>query len=44
AQGLPTGSTATARITAAAPHHLTGELVEVVDRPHRRTRIPVAAV
>ena len=44
ASDLPVGSTATTLVTTAAPHHLTGELVEVLDRPSRRTRIPLAAV
>jgi tRNA-2-methylthio-N6-dimethylallyladenosine synthase len=37
------GSYATVLVTAAAPHHLMGDLVEVTDRPRHRTRIPVAA-
>jgi tRNA-2-methylthio-N6-dimethylallyladenosine synthase len=37
------GSYATVRVTAAARHHLTGELVEVTARPSHRTRIPVSA-
>jgi tRNA-2-methylthio-N6-dimethylallyladenosine synthase len=37
------GSFATVRVTGAAPHHLVGELVEVISRPRHRTRIPVAA-
>ncbi|MEW6152980.1 MAG: tRNA (N6-isopentenyl adenosine(37)-C2)-methylthiotransferase MiaB [Actinomycetota bacterium] len=41
---LPAGSYATVRVTAAAPHHLSGELVEVTARPRHRTRIPVVAV
>ena len=41
--GLPAGTFADVRITGAAPHHLTGELVEVTARPRHRTRIPVAA-
>jgi len=36
------GSFATVRITAAAPHHLTGDLIEVTAKPRHRTRIPVA--
>ena len=40
---LAPGTYATVRVTAAAPHHLTGELVEVTARPRHRTRIPVAA-
>jgi tRNA-2-methylthio-N6-dimethylallyladenosine synthase len=41
---VATGSYATVCITAAAPHHLRGELVEVTKRPRHRTRIPVAAL
>jgi tRNA-2-methylthio-N6-dimethylallyladenosine synthase len=41
---IPAGSYATVDITRAAPHHLTGELVEVVAPPRHRTRIPVAAL
>jgi tRNA-2-methylthio-N6-dimethylallyladenosine synthase len=37
------GTLATARITGAGPHHLTGELVEVLAGPRHRTRIPVVA-
>jgi tRNA-2-methylthio-N6-dimethylallyladenosine synthase len=40
---LPTGTFGLVHVTAAAPHHLTGRLVEVTNRP-RRTRIPVVAV
>jgi tRNA-2-methylthio-N6-dimethylallyladenosine synthase len=40
---LPAGTFAQVRVTGAAPHHLTGELVEVTARPRHRTRIPVAA-
>jgi tRNA-2-methylthio-N6-dimethylallyladenosine synthase len=40
---LPAGSFADVAVTAAAPHHLTGQLVEVTARPRHRTRIPVAA-
>ncbi|MEO7836025.1 MAG: tRNA (N6-isopentenyl adenosine(37)-C2)-methylthiotransferase MiaB [Acidimicrobiales bacterium] len=40
---LPAGTFARVRVTAAAPHHLIGELVEVTARPRHRTRIPVAA-
>ena len=40
------GSFATVLVTGAAPHHLTGELIEVTDAPRHRTRprirIPVA--
>ncbi len=41
---LAPGTFATARVTAAAPHHLSGELVEVTARPRHRIRIPVASV
>ena len=40
---VPTGSYADVRITGAAPHHLTGELVAVTARPRHKIRIPVAA-
>ena len=40
---LAPGTFATVRVTGAAPHHLTGDLVEVTARPRHRTRIPVAA-
>ncbi|MGH9137231.1 MAG: tRNA (N6-isopentenyl adenosine(37)-C2)-methylthiotransferase MiaB [Acidimicrobiales bacterium] len=36
------GSYAMVRITAAAPHHLSGELLAVTDKARHRTRIPVA--
>jgi tRNA-2-methylthio-N6-dimethylallyladenosine synthase len=41
---LSAGTTAGVCVTAAAPHHLRGDLVDVRDRPSRRTRIPVVAV
>jgi tRNA-2-methylthio-N6-dimethylallyladenosine synthase len=37
------GTCARVRVTAAAPHHLGGELVAVGDRPRQRARIPVTA-
>jgi tRNA-2-methylthio-N6-dimethylallyladenosine synthase len=37
------GSYADVLVTAAAPHHLTGELVAVTARPRHKTRIPVSA-
>jgi tRNA-2-methylthio-N6-dimethylallyladenosine synthase len=43
-EALPVGTTADVSVTAAAPHHLSGALVEVRARPSRRARIPVAAV
>jgi len=39
---LAGGTVADVRVTDAAPHHLTGELVAVTARPRHRTRIPVA--
>jgi tRNA-2-methylthio-N6-dimethylallyladenosine synthase len=41
--GPTPGSYATVTVTGAAPHHLTGDLVEVTARPRHRVRIPVAA-
>ena len=38
------GSYAEVEIIGAAPHHLTGRLVEVVAEPAHRSRIPVAAL
>jgi tRNA-2-methylthio-N6-dimethylallyladenosine synthase len=38
------GSYAVVEVTRGAPHHLMGELVEVVAEPAHRTRIPVAAL
>jgi tRNA-2-methylthio-N6-dimethylallyladenosine synthase len=43
AEPLAPGTFARVRVTAAAPHHLLGELVEVTARPRHKTRIPVAA-
>ena len=40
---LGAGTFATVAITGAAPHHLSGDLVEVTARPRHKTRIPVAA-
>jgi len=40
---LGAGTFADIRITGAAPHHLTGDLVTVTARPRHRTRIPVTA-
>ena len=37
------GSYATVEVTGAAPHHLRGELIDVIRPPTHRTRIPVAA-
>ena len=43
-QLLPVGTTAGVLVTAAAPHHLKGELVDVRERPSRRARIPLVAI
>jgi tRNA-2-methylthio-N6-dimethylallyladenosine synthase len=40
---VSSGTFAEVRVTGAAPHHLTGELVRVTARAVHRTRIPVAA-
>jgi tRNA-2-methylthio-N6-dimethylallyladenosine synthase len=40
---LAPGTFALVAVTAAAPHHLAGDLVEVTARPRHRTRIPVTA-
>ena len=42
-RAIPSGSFATVRVTGAARHHLTGDLVEVTARPSYRVRIPVSA-
>jgi tRNA-2-methylthio-N6-dimethylallyladenosine synthase len=39
---LRPGSYATVQVTSAAPHHLRGELLEVLEVARHRTRIPVA--
>ena len=41
---LAPGTFADVRVTAAAPHHLTGELVAVTARPRHKARIPVAVL
>ena len=43
AEPLRAGTLRRVRVTAAAPHHLTGELVEVTAAARHRTRIPVAS-
>ncbi len=40
---LTPGTFAEVRVTAAAPHHLVGELVAVTAPPRHRSRIPVSA-
>jgi tRNA-2-methylthio-N6-dimethylallyladenosine synthase len=42
-QPIAAGSFADVRVTGAARHHLTGELIEVTARPSHRVRIPVSA-
>ena len=44
AQPVAPGTYADVRITGAAAHYLSGELVEVVARPRHKTRIQVAAL
>ncbi|MDQ4096946.1 MAG: tRNA (N6-isopentenyl adenosine(37)-C2)-methylthiotransferase MiaB [Actinomycetota bacterium] len=41
---LLAGTYVTVHVTAAAPHHLRGELVEITVRPRHRTLIPVTAL
>jgi tRNA-2-methylthio-N6-dimethylallyladenosine synthase len=43
ARPLRSGTYAEVEITGAAPHHLTGRLVEVLAEPVHRVRIPVLA-
>ena len=38
------GTYATVRVTGAAPHHLQGELVEILEPARHRTRLAVVAV
>jgi tRNA-2-methylthio-N6-dimethylallyladenosine synthase len=40
---LAPGTVADVLVTGAAPHHLSGDLVEMRARPRHRRRIPVAA-
>jgi tRNA-2-methylthio-N6-dimethylallyladenosine synthase len=40
---LAPGTFAEVRVTGAAPHHVTGDLLDVTARPRHRTRIPVTA-
>ncbi len=42
-RALRAGTFADVRITGAAPHHLTGDLLGVTAAPRHRTRIPVTA-
>jgi tRNA-2-methylthio-N6-dimethylallyladenosine synthase len=42
-RGVFEGSYADVAVTGAAPHHLTGELLAVTDRPSHRVLIPVSA-
>ena len=41
---IAAGSFADVTVTAAAPHHLRGDLVAVTAKPRHKTRIPVAAL
>src|SRR5688572_4523697 len=41
AEALPAGTFVDVRVTGAAPHHLSGELVTVTARPRHRVTIPV---
>jgi tRNA-2-methylthio-N6-dimethylallyladenosine synthase len=41
-EALPPGSRASVAIHHGAPHHLLGELVDVIAAPRHRTRIPIA--
>ena len=41
AEAIRPGSYATVLVTGAAPHHLRGELVEVVAAPRHKTRLPL---
>ncbi|MEE2682895.1 MAG: MiaB/RimO family radical SAM methylthiotransferase [Actinomycetota bacterium] len=43
ASNLPDGTLALAKVTSAAPNYLMGELIEVLEKPRRKTRIPVVA-
>ncbi len=43
AEPVRSGSYARVEVTAAAPHHLLGELLEVIAEPRHKVRIPVAA-
>ena len=40
---IRTGAYATVEVTAAAPHHLVGELREVISEPSHKRRLPVFA-
>jgi tRNA-2-methylthio-N6-dimethylallyladenosine synthase len=41
---IRTGSYATVEVTRAAPHHLEGRFVELLDEPAHKVRIPVAVL
>ena len=43
AKDLSEGTLALARPTHAAPNYLMGELIEVLEKPRKKTRIPVVA-
>jgi tRNA-2-methylthio-N6-dimethylallyladenosine synthase len=42
--GIAVGAFADVHVTAAAPHHLRGELIAVTAKPRHRSRIPVVAL
>jgi tRNA-2-methylthio-N6-dimethylallyladenosine synthase len=44
AKPVRTGAYATVEVTGAAPHHLTGELVEVISEPTHKRRLDVVVV
>ena len=41
---VPLGSVAIAEVISASPHYLHGRLLDVIETPKRKTRIPVVAV
>ena len=41
--GLPVGTVATTRVEEATPNYLMGSLLEIVEKPRTKTRIPVVA-
>jgi tRNA-2-methylthio-N6-dimethylallyladenosine synthase len=43
-QPVRTGAYATVEVTGAAPHHLTGELVDVISEPTHKRRLDVVVV
>ena len=41
--GLPVGTVATTRVEEATPNYLMGSLLEIVEKPRTKTRIPVVS-